>query len=450
MSQFDTPRKHPFVASPHLTLFSLSFPLLLSLVAEPLTGLCDTAFISRLGSVPLAAVGVGSTSLSGILWIFNFLTVGTQTEVANALGQQDMNRIRQISTLALLLAAVIGLVLILLLLPLASQIVGFMGATREMSTMAVSYFKIRLFGGPAVLVSIAAFGIMRGMQDMKTPFKIAVTVNILNILLDALLIFGFGFIPAFGVSGAAFASTLSQWAGALWAVAAIFTGIGISRKADFQDGWNLIRIGGDLFVRTGMLTVFVLLTTRAATLIGPDSGAAHQAIRQFWVFTALFLDAYAITGQSLIGYFMGAEWPEQVRRVANIVCFWGAGIGLIMGILMFAGQGVVEYLIVPANARPVFEPAWMITCLFQPLNGIAFGTDGIHWGTGDFRFLRNVMTLATLFCAGLLFTLETSMTGALTWIWIITGIWVTLRTVFGVLRIWPGIGASPFRLTTGR
>ena len=62
------PRNHPFVLSPHTTLAAMSIPVLLSLIAEPLTGLFDTAFISRLGAVPLAAVGVGSTAFSSIFW----------------------------------------------------------------------------------------------------------------------------------------------------------------------------------------------------------------------------------------------------------------------------------------------------------------------------------------------------------------------------------------------
>ena len=80
--------RHPFLTSPNRTLISLSIPVLLSLVAEPLTGLVDTAFISRLGSEPMAALGVGTTILSGIFWIFNFLGIGTQTETAHIYGRK--------------------------------------------------------------------------------------------------------------------------------------------------------------------------------------------------------------------------------------------------------------------------------------------------------------------------------------------------------------------------
>jgi len=439
------PRDHAFVSSPHYTLISMSIPVLLSLLAEPLTGLFDTAFISRLGSVPLAALGVGTTALSSIFWAFNFLGIGTQTEVANAFGRKEFLRIKQVGTAALLLSAAIGMLLMGLVFPFSSRIVSWMGPTGDMHTLAVSYFQIRLFGAPAILITIAAFGILRGLLDMKTPLKIAVSINALNIMLDAVLIFGLGPFPVLGVTGAALASAISQWFGAIWAVLAIYKGLGLSKEIQGRDGYKLLRIGGDIFIRTGMLTLFLLLATRAATLIGPDSGAAHQAIRQCWIFTALFLDACAISGQSLVGYFMGTGWLAQARRVAKVVCYWSVGIGIFLGFIMMAGQSLVVYLIVPASAGVIFGPAWMVTCVVQPLNALAFGTDGILWGTGDFRFLRNVVTAATLCGVVALLMVDKHLSSALTQVWIITGIWITIRAVFGVARIWPGIGNSPFK-----
>jgi Na+-driven multidrug efflux pump len=96
---------HPFVKSPHKTLLSMSLPVLLSLVAEPLTGLVDTAFVARLGSESLAALGVGTVTLSGIFWVFNFLGIGTQTEVAQAHGRQEFNVAGEVGGSALALAA---------------------------------------------------------------------------------------------------------------------------------------------------------------------------------------------------------------------------------------------------------------------------------------------------------------------------------------------------------
>ena len=436
---------HPFVTQPHWTLVSMSFPVLLSLVAEPLTGLVDTAFVAQLGAESLAALGAGTVALSSIFWAFNFLGIGTQTEVAQAYGRQEVERASEIGGLAAALSIAIGVLLMgvgLLGVPYISAI---MGAEDAVHNFASQYIRVRLFGSPAVLVSLAAFGTLRGLQDMRTPFRVAVSINILNIILDPLLIYGYGPFPRLGIFGAGLASTISQWIGAFWAVGVVFRRLGIPERIQLTDVVTLFQVGRDLFVRTGLLTAFFIFSTRAATRIGPDAGAAHQAIRQVWVFTALFLDAYAITGQSLIGFFMGPGRLEQARRVAWLVCAWSATTGVIVSAAMWLGQNLVVRLLLPPSAADIFFSAWLMAVVFQPINALAFATDGIHWGTGDFRFLRNIMIAATIFGGIAISLLDETVSGALTWIWLITGCWITIRAGFGVLRIWPGIGKSPLK-----
>jgi MATE family multidrug resistance protein len=437
--------EHPFVTHPHRTLVSMSLPVLLSLVAEPLTGLADTVFVARLGAESLAAMGAGTVAISSIFWAFNFLGIGTQTEVAQAYGRQEVERASEIGSLAAVLSIAIGVLLMgvgLLVVPYVSAVMGAEGAVHD---FASQYIRVRLFGSPAVLVSLAAFGILRGLQDMRTPFWVAVSVNILNIILDPLLIFGYGPFPRLGIFGAGLASTISQWIGALWALTVVFRRLGIPDRIRPGDFLRLFIIGRDLFVRTGLLTAFFIFTTRAATRIGADAGAAHQAIRQVWVFTALFLDAYAITGQSLIGYFMGPGRLEQARRVARLVCLWSLATGVVLSAAMWLGQDFVVRLLLPPSAVDIFFSAWLMAVITQPINALAFATDGIHWGTGDFRFLRNVMISATAIGGLAVYLLDESASGALARIWLTTGCWITIRAGFGVMRVWPGLGKSPLR-----
>jgi len=435
--------QHPFVRAPHKTLLKLSFPVLLSLVAEPLTGLVDTGFVAIMGAEPLAALGVGTMTLSGIFWAFNFLGIGTQTETGQALGAGDWDRARRMGSLALLMGALLGLLLIAVLWPLTSYLASIMGAADQVHTITVDYLRVRLFGAPAVLITIAGFGVFRGRQNMRTPLIIATGVNLLNIVLDPLLIFGFGPLPRLGVAGAAGASVISQWAGALSLFWLIRRHVGLTKNIRLSETLKLLRIGRDLFVRSGMLTLFLLLATRAATQLGSAQGAAHQAIRQIWIFTALFLDAYAVTGQSLVAYFAGARQLELARRVARFVCLWSLATGLFLSMAMWLGQALIIHLFVPAAAVFAFAPAWRMALLAQPINALAFATDGIHWGTGDFRFLRNVVLAATTVSGLLLLLLSGRSHFSLEWIWAITILWALIRAAAGLLRIWPGTANSP-------
>ncbi len=438
--------KHPFLRSPHRTFFALSLPVLVSLVAEPLTGLADTAFISRLGAAPLAALGVGTIVLSSIFWVFNFLGIGTQTEVARSLGAGDKGRACEISGLALALSALFGMGWLVVGMLSAEAAAAAMGAQGEVQSSATLYLRIRLLGAPAVLVTSAAFGALRGLQDMRTPLLIAVSINALNIALDALLIFGIGPIPAFGIAGAAWATVAAQGLGGLWAVLAVRARLGFPPRLHVHDARALLVVGRDLFLRTGLLTVFLLLTTRAATRIGTEAGAAHQAIRQVWLFTALLLDAFAATAQSLVGYFRGARLPEPMRRVAFVACAWSLGTGALLAAAMWLGQDAVARLLVPAVAQSLFFTPWLVAAAMQPLNALSFATDGIHWGTSDYRFLRNAMMLATSVGTVALFLLDDTVAGSLTQVWVVIAGWILVRAILGVARIWPGIGKSPFAL----
>ncbi len=432
-----------FLKTPFRAFFSLWTPVLFSLIAEPVTGLVDTAFISRLGADSLAALGVGTMLLSSIFWIFNFLSIGSQTEVSQARGKGDMTHGARIGSLALTLALGAGLALMILAFLFGAPAAALMGATEAVQGQSILYIQLRAIGAPAVLITITSFGILYGLQDMRTPFWIAIGVNAMNILLDAALIFGAGPIPPMGIAGAAAASSISQWLGAVVCAWRVHQRIGFTTGLRLSDAKRLTRVGVDLFIRTGMLTLFLLLSTRAATRIGPEAGAAHQAIRQVWVFTALFLDASAITAQSLIGYFFGSNRIADARKVAGFVCLWTALIGVAIATAMLAGRHVAALALVPPSALHLFFPAWTAAAISMPLCALAFVTDGIHWGVGDFRYLRNVVILATVCGAMGLWLLDQGRPGALTGIWWITGGWITIRASLGMLRVWPGIGECP-------
>jgi MATE family multidrug resistance protein len=114
---------------------------------------------------------------------------------------------------------------------------------------------------------------------------------------------------------------------------------------------------------------------------------------------------------------------------------------------MLLATPAVAVLLVPGAARPAFSSAWWVAALALPLNSLAFATDGVHWGTSDYRFLRDAMAVATGVGASLLFLLQGWDGFGLGTVWGVTAVWIGLRAGFGVTRIWPGFGAAPLRLT---
>ena len=439
--------QHPFLRTPRRTILALSLPVMLSLIAEPVTGMVDTAFVAHLGTAPLAALGIGTSVLSSVLWIFSFLGISAQTEVAQAMGYNQPSRVTEISSLALILSMVFGIGLMLITMPFAGTISALLGAAGDVQTIAVDYTRVRLLAVPAVMVTMTGFGVLRGLQDMRTPLYIAVTVNVLNVILDMLLINGWGFIPPMGVSGAALASSISQYIGAFWLLISITRVVGFIPRIDWADLRRLLRVGGDLFVRTGLLTFFLLFATRSANQINPEAGAAHQAIRTIWFFLAFVMEGYAVAAQSLVGYFLGASRIAIARQAAALTNRLSLFTGFALTALMLLTTPLVILAFVPPEAVAIFGTGWMIAAVAMPLAGVAFTTDGILWGSGDYTYMRNGMIVATVCGTIALLLIDLTAPNAFMWVWIAIGLWVGVRAVWGTIRIWPGIGQHDLHLS---
>ena len=436
---------HPerFARQPHRTLLGLAIPTLGALIAEPLTGLVDTYFVARLGEAPEAALGVGVTVLSSLIWVFNFLSIGCQTEVAQAQGAGDRERARRMASLAQALSVLGGFVLLGALWPTAGSVASWMRATGATHDDAVAYLRIRLLAAPFVLWTATAWGALRGLGDVKTPLYIAVLVNALNIVLDAVWIEGWGPFPALGVRGAAWASCVSQVIGAVLVTFVLLRRLAWTWGFALHEARALLVVGRDLFMRTGLLLVFLLVGTRAATGLGDAEGAAHQAVRQVWTFAAFLLDSIALAAQTLVGEFLGGKRVREARRAAQFACGWGLGVGVVLVVLGLAAESLLARAFVPESAHAAFTSCWLIAVVFQPLNALSFVSDGVHWATRDYRYLRNVMLLATGVGLTVVLTLEHFAWLSLPRLWLATGLWITLRAVLGVTRIWTRSPRAP-------
>lgn len=440
-------RDHDFVRHPNRTLVTLSLPVMASLVVEPLAGLVDTAFVERLGAAYSSALAAATAIFASVMWIFNFLGVGTQTEVARAEGSRDRERASEVSTLALVLAIALGVVLAMAAWPFLRPAARWMSDERLVQDATTAYLKIRLLGAPFLLVVLSSLGTLRGLQRMRTTLWIAASVSVLNIVLDPILIFGFGPTPRLGIVGAAWATTGSQAAGAVAALIVINRSLGFATVLTWRKALALLVVGRDMIVRTAALLLFLLVATRNALQIGVEAGAAHQAIRQVWMVMAFLLDAFAFSAQSLVSFFIGAYEPGMARRAARVACGWALGTGFALAVALLASTDIVAMFLVPQSAVALFSSAWFACAVAQPLNSISFVTDGIHWGTGDFSYLRNAMLISTAIGVGCLALIDTTSQEALTWVWWVTALWIAMRAAFGVLRIWPGTTKSPLRLT---
>ena len=368
-------------------ILRLAVPALGALVAEPLFLLADTAMVGHLGATPLAGLGLASAVLQTIIGLMVFLAYATTPAVARRLGAGDERGAVASGVDGLWLALGLGVVLAVAGWWAAPWLVGVFGASAEVTAAASVYLSISMAGLPAMLVVFAATGLLRGLQDTRTPLWVAGVGFTANIALNALFIYGFGW----GIAGSAIGTVIAQWgmvAVYLVVVARHAARVGASPWPHHAGVLRGAASGGWLFLRTLSLRAALLLATWAATALGSDELAAYQVAITLYFTLGFALDALAIAAQALIGRALGASDLELVRAVLRRCVQWGIGSGAVLGALVVATAWVLPALFTSSpEVAALLPPSLVVLGLSAPLGGLVFVLDGVLIGAGDARYL---------------------------------------------------------------
>jgi putative MATE family efflux protein len=394
-------------------ILRLALPALGALAAEPLYVLVDTGIVGHLGVKPLAALAVAGTLLTGAFTLFNFLTYGTTAQVARFHGAGDERTAALLGVQALWLASAIGVVLLALAVGLARPAVTLMGVTGHTADLAVLYMRIAAIGLPFALIALAGQGYLRGVSDLRTPLRIVIAANVANILLEVVFVYGFGW----GVAGSAWGTAIAQAGMGL----AFVRAVGTWQRPMLDHIRPLLRIGGEIFVRTAALYASFVVASAVLARIGTASLAAHQIAFQLWTFLALVLDSVAIAGQVIVGRTLGAGDVDAAVGASRRMIGWSVALGALLGIAMLALTWTLPHAFTDdAAVIDRAQAVWPLFALMQPLAGLVFALDGILIGAGDTRFL-----MWSMLAAGVGVYVPIAL-AALHFHWGIVGVWCGL------------------------
>ncbi len=375
-------------------ILALGIPALGALAADPLVSLVDTAFVGRLGTAALAALGIDAAIFGLAFFAFNFLAYGVTPLVAKAIGEGDTDRAGRVVANGMLAAIGLGVLVTVVLQLGAGPIIDLMGASDEVARQAAGYLRIRALAAPAVLIITLGHGAFRGHQDTRTPFYVTLGFNVVNLVLDPLLIFGAGW----DLNGAAVATLVAQWVGAIWFVVLIRRRLGLPvGGVEARELFGLLRVGRDVVIRTAALLVTFTVATRVAATIGDAEVAAHQVGMQILIFLALSIDALAIAAQSLIARFVGEQRRQDAWDVSVRLLQLGGVVGLgLFALLVLTGSVVPGWFTSEPEVREAIESMWLILAIMQPLGALVYVWDGIVMGAADFGYLAGAMVLSGL------------------------------------------------------
>ncbi len=433
--------------SPHdREIVRLAVPAFFALIAEPLYLLADTAIVGHLGTTKFAGFAVAGAVLTAAFGIFNFLAYSTTSAVARQVGAGDRKAAAHLGVDGLWLAVGLGLALTVLGLAFAPAIVDVMGASARAHPFAVTYLRISIVGAPLLLLTLAGAGYLRGTQDTRTTLVIAVAANVVNIVLEVVLVYGFDL----GLAGSAWGTVLAQLGAAVayvWVIARAVRRAGASARPDAAGIRGNAVFGSRLVVRTGSLLVAFLVAGAIAARFGDDDIAAHQIAMQVNLFLAFALDAIAIAAQAMVGKFLGADTADVARAAARRMIEVGIVVGIGVGIVVaLTSPWLVRVFTPDPEVQHLAEQVLWIVAAMQPIAAVVFVLDGVLIGAGDAGYLALAMLVAT-FVVFLPFALVVyELDAGLLWLWAAIAAWLCARLVGMVARFvgtqWAVTGAT--------
>ncbi|MGV9265860.1 MATE family efflux transporter [Kitasatospora sp. NPDC003701] len=410
-------------------ILALAVPAFGALVAEPLFLLADSAIVGHLGTSQLAGVGVASAALATATGVFVFLAYATTAAVARRIGAGDRRAAVQQGIDGIWLALALSLVVVALTLLLAPWTADLLGASATAAPYAVTYLRISALGIPAMLMVMAATGVLRGLQDTRTPLLVAVAGFAANLGLNAGLVYGAGL----GVAGSAWGTVLAQTGMAAAYLFVVVRGARRERASLRPDAAGIracARAGGPLMVRTLSLRAILMIATAVAAGLGDDSIAAHQIAMTVFLFIAFALDAIAIAGQAIIGRHLGAEDVLGAKAATRRMIEWGIGSGVVLGLLVVVARPLYVPLFTPDPVvQGQLNTVLLLLALCQPVSGLVFVLDGVLMGAGDGPYLAWAMLATLAVFAPVALAVPASGTG-LAGLWWAMNLFMLVRAAF--------------------
>jgi putative MATE family efflux protein len=400
-------------------ILRLAVPAFLALVAEPLFLLADAAIVGHLGTPELAALGIAGAVVQTAVGLCIFLAYGTTASVARRVGAGDARGALTQGVDGMWLAVLLGVVTTAVGLPLSAWLVGLFGPAPDVDGHATTYLRLAFLGVTPLLVMLAATGVLRGLQDTRTPLVVAVAGNLVNVALNYLLVYGLHL----GIAGSAIGTDLAQLASATALVVVVVRAArreGASLRPDLGGVRRAAHAGAALVVRTLTLRASLLVTTYGAASLGSTAVATHQLAMTIWTFLAFALDAIAIAAQALTGRSLGAGDLEGTRAVTRRMVQWGWWSGVVTGLALAAASPVLGLLFTEDTVvRDQLVAVLVVAAVFQPVAGVVFVLDGVLIGAGDGRYLAwgGIVVLAVFAPLALLAVHVGDARAGLLWLW---------------------------------
>lgn len=368
-------------------ILALAIPATIENVLQTAVGFIDALMISKIGLVAVTAVGIANTILNVYLALFIALGVGASALIAQKIGAKRPDEAQKVTNQAVMLTLAVSLLLGIISIVFGESLLRVMGASEAVLQEALQFFMV-VGGGALFMGLMTIFGsILRATGDTKSPMKISVVVNIGNVVIDYILIFGLGPIPALGVLGTAIGTVLSRGLGC----GLLYRKVQQSESP--VDHTSLFNSGSyrplvnlsipatleRLVMRLGQVLYFGLIVS-----ISAKTFAAHSIAGNIESFTYMPAYGLATAATTLVGNAVGAGESQQAKRYGYSAAKYGVIFMSLLGVVLFFGAPFFASLFTSdQEALRQIVIALRIDAFAQPGLAISLITTGALQGMGD-------------------------------------------------------------------
>lgn len=381
-------------------ILQLAIPSIVSNITVPLLGLIDVAIVGHLGAASyIGAIAVGGMLFNIIYWLFGFLRMGTSGMTSQALGQRDLDEVTSVLLRSVGVGFLIAIALLMLQYPIRTIALHLLDTTPEVERLATLYFRICIWGAPAVLGLYGFAGWFIGMQNSRFPMYIAIIQNIVNIVASL----SFVYLLDMKVEGVALGTLLAQYSGLFLA---LFLWMRYYKRLRKRICWKEIRrraamirffrVNSDIFFRTLCLVTVTTFFTSTGARQGDVVLAVNTLLMQLFTLFSYIMDGFAYAGEALAGRYIGARNQVALNKTVRLLFGWG--IGLSLSFTLLYALGGKEFLGLLTNDPTVIAEAgtYFYWVLAIPLAGFAaFLWDGIFIGATATRLMLYSMLIAS-------------------------------------------------------
>lgn len=380
--------------------------MILSNITVPLLGLVDTAVIGHLSHAYfLGGSTIGAMVITSITWLCGFLRMSTTGLSAQAFGLDNIQQNLMVLLRGILVAFAIGFCFVLLQIPFIDLALNLAGGSEQVQFYARQYSEIRIWGLPAALANLVILGWLLGNHQTKAVMWLLIATNLINIILDLLFVFGFGW----QVQGVASATVIAEYSGLAGGLLIISLRYNSSIKQFFSEQKELLssliernsllsyfKLNRDILIRTLCLEACFIFITFQGARLGDEVVAANAILMNFLLLISFGLDGIANAAEAMVGKAYGEKNNDKLNSTVKIGLFWTALFALIYALLFaLAGEWLLS-LISDIKAVTDFAKDYLIWMVLLPVVACwCFLFDGVYIGLMKAKAMRNSMIAAT-------------------------------------------------------